>query len=57
VDFFHRLKIRFKRLKSQRFEDWLCLRHQVKNGGGIQVKSPPVQQDDNLYMPDIRPSQ
>jgi hypothetical protein len=29
MDFFHRVK----RLKSQRFEDWLCLRHQVKNRG------------------------
>jgi hypothetical protein len=34
VDFFHRLTTKFKRLKSQRFEDWLCLRHQVKNGRG-----------------------
>jgi hypothetical protein len=35
VDFFHRITTKFKRLKSQRFEDWLCL-HQVKNGGGVE---------------------
>jgi hypothetical protein len=33
MDFFHRLKTKFKRWKSQRFKDWLCLRHQVKNWG------------------------
>jgi hypothetical protein len=34
VDFFYLLTTKFKRLKSQRFEDCLCIRHQVKNGGG-----------------------
>jgi hypothetical protein len=34
VDFFHRLTRKFRRLKSERLEDWLCLRHQVKYGGG-----------------------
>jgi hypothetical protein len=41
MDFFHRLKIRVKRLKSQRFEDWLCLRHQVKNEGGRGTGNKP----------------
>ena len=34
VDFSHRLTTKFERLNSQRFEDWLCLRHQVKDCGG-----------------------
>jgi hypothetical protein len=38
MDFFHRLKTKFKRLKSQRFEGWLCLRQQVKIGGGGGVE-------------------
>jgi hypothetical protein len=30
MDFLYLLKTKFKRSKSQRFNDWLCLRHQVK---------------------------
>jgi hypothetical protein len=41
MDFFHRPKIKFKVLKSQRFEDWLCLRHQVKNVGGGVIENKP----------------
>ena len=37
MDFFHRLTTKFKILKLQRFENWLCLRHQVKNGGTSSV--------------------